>query len=207
MRNPWKSSGGGRRIFLVFSRAHVQSRSWFQFLEFCYPYVLGAMIQFDLLSKDPQSIVIQFQLYIFKLQSMSSLLSWILSRWLFTLYHCKSPLNQLIGKILFLTFYKHLKQRALWCMGPEHSLCLFWRTMAHQPVVCPCGPSGPSRALSATMLTRGGGVRCIPRSGIWNCDVVHLQTPHRRKSTKSEFVFFCRFFLLFVALAGYYIGY
>lgn len=37
------------------------------------------------------------------------------------------------------------------CTAPEP------RTMAHQPVVCPCGPSGPSRALSATMLTRGGG--------------------------------------------------
>lgn len=37
------------------------------------------------------------------------------------------------------------------CTAPEP------RTMANQPMPCPCGPSGPSRALSATMLTRSGG--------------------------------------------------
>lgn len=37
MRNLWKFSGGGRRIFLLFSRAHVQSRSWFQIFGILLP--------------------------------------------------------------------------------------------------------------------------------------------------------------------------
>lgn len=94
----------------------------FRFLEFCYPYALGVMIQFDLLSKNPRSIVIQFRLCNFKLQSMSSVLSWILSKWLFTLYQCKSPWKHQLGEYFLL--FTSILSKELFGAWVQNILCV-----------------------------------------------------------------------------------
>lgn len=123
---PWEICGNFRGVVggssFFFPGLMFNLGPGFRFLEFCYPYVLGVMIQLDLLSKNPRSIVIQFQLYIFKLQSMSSLLAWILSRWLFTLYRCKSPLNHQLGEYTLL--FTSILSKELFGAWVQNFLCV-----------------------------------------------------------------------------------